>query len=388
MRQTRVLVVVLQAMQPLGADLLASFPAEDFDVRVLTSGEGPAPFRPGTANLAPVEAAARDAWEQRLRDLARQHEGRIELVTNDEYCLLDCAALRAALCLPARHPAGLEAYRDKVAMKERVAAVGVDVPRHVALGAGGAATADRLIAELELPLVVKPRREANNRGVEVIAERAHLAAWLTGRDGLGDWQAEAFVAGRQCHANALVEDGRITPLLVGEYTDSLLALGRGAPVGSITLAADDAATHAGVRLNERVLAALGTDGRFVVHTEFVLTTDGRAVLLETAARAPGALVSEMAALHVGVHLEQANLRAQAGAPSPRPRATGLHAAWVWFPTAPDAGVTVRRPQLRSDYRLQLLPAGSPLGASLVAWNADAAALRADLADLHAHPVTA
>lgn len=382
-------VVVLHAKQPLGADLLAAFPPERFDVHVLTSGDGGPPFRPGTPNVAPVETVALVDWEAWAQRLARTLDRPPEIVANDEYCLEACAALRAATGAAPRHPAGLARYRDKVAMKEALAAAGVDVPPHVKLDpvpAAAGVAADRLAATLGLPLVVKPRREANNRGVEVIAHADALCAWLTAHAGRSGWQAEAFVAGRQCHANALVVDGRIAPLLVGEYTDSLLALGECQPVGSVTLAPDDPAVAAGERLNERALAALGTDGRFVVHTEFVLTADGRTVFLEAAARAPGALVSEVAALHTGVHLEQANLRMQAGEPPPRSRSTGLHAAWMWFPTPAGGGTpSVRQLRLRSDFRLQMLPAGTPLAAGLVAWNRDLTTLRADLAELRADP---
>jgi biotin carboxylase len=373
-------VVVLHARQPILVDLLETFPPDRFDVSVLTDAEPAEVFRRGTPNVAPIVRAPRAEWHERIA----AGGGAVEIVTNDEYCTVECARLRERAGLARRHPAALAAYRDKVAMKSVLARAGVDVPRHVALDAAPAVSADALVAELGLPLVVKPREESNNRGVEVIADRARLDAWLAERDGLGGWEAEEFVAGRALHANALVVDGAVTPMLVGEYTSSLLGLGWGRPVGSVTVAGPLAAV--GHELNERVVAALGADGRFVVHTEFVLTEDGRAVVLETAARAPGALVSEMAALHVGVQLEKAHLRVQAGEPAPAPRATGQHAAWMWFPFPPQGPERLHRPALRSDYRLQLLPEGTFLAAGLLLWNADPEALRADLADLEREPV--
>ncbi len=376
-------VVVLHARQPLLVDLLETFPPDRFEVSVLTEAEPAAVFRPGTPNLAPVVHAPRAEWHERMASMSRDGDAP-EIVTNDEYCTVECARLRERAGLTSRHPATLGAYRDKVVMKSVLAEAGVDVPRHLALDEVPDVSADALVSELGLPLVVKPREESNNRGVEVIDGRARLDAWLAERDALAGWEAEAFVAGRMLHANALVDDGAVTPMLVGEYTSSLLGLGWGRPVGGVTVA--DPVAAVGHELNERVVAALGAGGRFVVHTEFVVTEDGRAVVLETAARAPGALVSEMAFLHAGVQLEKANLRVQAGEPAPARRDTGLHAAWMWFPLPAERPERLHRPALRSDYRLQLLPEGTFLAASLLVWNPDPEALRADLADLEREPV--
>jgi hypothetical protein len=138
-------------------------------------------------------------------------------------------------------------------------------------------------------------------------------------------------------------------------------------------------------LNERVIRALGADGRFVVHTELVLTESGRAVVLESAARAPGALVSEIAAIHAGVQLEKVNLRLQAGEAAPRPQPTGQHAAWLWFPTSGRVPDRARRAALRSDHRLQIMPTGTFPAASYMAWGTDREALGRDLSALLAHP---
>ncbi len=83
-----------------------------------------------------------------------------------------------------------------------------------------------------------------------------------------------------------------------------------------------------------MVAALGGEGAFVVHTEFAVDAKGEPVVVEVAARAPGALVSELARLHTGVNLEEVNLALQAGLPVPDPEPTGVQAAWVWVPVMP------------------------------------------------------
>lgn len=98
----------------------------------------------------------------------------------------------------------------------------------------------------------------------------------------------------------------------------------------------------------------------------------RLVVLETAARAPGGLVSDIAVLHIGVHLEQLNLMLQAGEPAALPAPTDVHAAWLWFPrTGQD-----RRPRApRCEHRLEALPPTSPIAWSLLAWDPDPERLR-------------
>lgn len=134
-----------------------------------------------------------------------------------------------------------------------------------------------------------------------------------------------------------------------------------------------------------MVAALGGDGRFVVHTEFVLTDNGRAVVLETAARAPGALVSDIAAIRTGVHLEKVNLRLQAGLPVPAVHDREHYAGWLWFPAAREAPGEARRPTLLSEHRLQLLPGALP-AATLLVWSRSLERVIGDLTRLREDPV--
>lgn len=378
-------VVVLHAKQAIGPGLRAAFPAYDGRrVLVWTSGDVAWAFRDGTCpdgvTVEPLPADAAD----RLRAASR--EGRVEVVTNDEYCLRPCAQLRAATGLPARLPADLDAWTDKVCMKEHLRAAGVATPEFVALDpVPGPSEGPRVADRVGLPLVVKPRREANNRGIGVLRSLAELAAWLEEHAGQPGWEAESHVEGRLHHANALVVDGRLAPVLVGTYTAPLLAFNAGRPAGGVTLPEDHPDAAAGRSLNARVVAALGGQGSFVVHTEFFVTPAGEAVFLEVAARAPGALVPEMAEVSAGVHLERASFLLQAGEEVAPPRPSGRHAAWLWFPkpeALPDPAAFGRC--LRSAHTLEVQRVGpyfAPL--ALLAWNADHGCLLRDLDEAQA-----
>jgi hypothetical protein len=228
-----------------------------------------------------------------------------------------------------------------------------------------------------LPVVVKPRREANNRGIEILESVEELNAWLRTHAGKKGWHTEAFVTGKLCHANALVMNGAVVPIQVGMYTSPLLALNTGRPAGSFTLPDASPVAIAGRRLNTDVIKVLGADGAFVVHTEFFITPHGDPILLEAAARAPGALVSEIAVLHAGIHLEEANFSLQIGEMVATPAQTGVYAGWLWFP---DPRILAREKAgplpLSSDYRLQRQV--SPVPAALLAWNRDFDQLLLDL----------
>jgi biotin carboxylase len=370
-------VVVLHLVQPIGSDLGAAFPPERFELRILSGGPPEDAIRPWVPATVPVEVAAPERWATRLREIAC--DASLELVTNDEYCLEHCAALRRELGLPPRLEMPLAPYRDKVVMKTALAAAGVAVPAFMALEPVPAPTAvvvGEILGALGSRIVVKPRREANNRGVAAINSPAELGHWLRAHAGESGWEAETFLDGTIFHANALVQDGEVRPLLVGEYVGSPLALESGGAIGSMTIPWEARAARQGRRLNRQVVEALGGSGRFVIHTEFVREPSGRVVFLEAAARAPGGLISESAALHVGVHLEQLNLRVQAGDAARRPTPTGMFAGWLWFPRSEEGGRPP--PALGCEHRLAALPRSSPLAFSLLAWDPDPVRLHEEL----------
>lgn len=84
---------------------------------------------------------------------------------------------------------------DKVVQRRLLAAAGVDVPRHVALGeADWAADRDAAVSEVEdalgYPCVVKPAREGCSTGLAVAADRGTLT---TAVDAALEWDATALV---------------------------------------------------------------------------------------------------------------------------------------------------------------------------------------------------
>ncbi|WP_086668087.1 ATP-grasp domain-containing protein [Lentzea kentuckyensis] len=380
----RTTIVALQSKQPFTVRPAEAFPPGEFDLVVLTDGPADAVLREDVTGLVPeVAVVDREKWLEHIRGF----EGPVEVVTNDEYCLAECARLREELGLASRHPRRPLAYLDKVLMKRLLAAGGVRVPRFHAFEPAVTVEAVSLVEEIGLPVVAKPRQEANSRGITILRTPQEVRDWLVAHDGETGWQVDEFVDGTLHHVNALVRDGEITPVQVGRYLGPLLGVDVGRTLGGVT-ERESSFTAASHEMNERVVRALGGEGRFVVHTEFAVNGAGELVVLEVAGRAPGALVSELARLHAGVNLEVANLRMQAGLPVPEPVSQDLQAAWLWSPVMP--GTRFREPgpdlsDLRSEYEVHVRRVGREgneglgglIGASVLLWHRDPAQLAED-----------
>lgn len=383
----RPLIVVLKSRQSLTVEVTEAFPPDEHDVVVLTDGDADSvvredvPVRPSA-----VVTLDQEHWAAEIR---RRAAGRpVEIVTNDEYTLQACARLRSEQGLAPRHPGDPRAYRDKVAMKRLLRDGGVRVPRFHAFEPEVSASARALrdvIEEVGIPAVVKPRQEANSRGVQILRSPDELERWLLDHQGEPGWQVDEYVAGDHHHVNALVRHGQITPVQVGRYLGPLLGLESGACLGGRTLPSDTEFAAMAHRLNRQVVGALGGEGAFVVHTEFMVDRSERPVVLEVAARAPGALVSQVARLHAGINLEIAQLRMQAGLGVAQPVRTGVHGAWLWVPVMPGQRFD-RAPAFTGGAEVHVRRAGreghrgkdGTVGASVLLWHTDPDVVSRDL----------
>ena len=323
-------VLVLHSLQQIGRGLTAALSVDDYAVRVITSAPEQVVLRPDAPRDRIEIETVTDEWRRTtLPQLVSERD--LEVVTNDELCLEECSRLRTATGRDAIPLDQLSAYGDKVELKRRLRDAGVPVPRSALLELDQVAddAAAGVVASVGLPVVVKPRRGAYNIGVGVMATTDELQEWMLAHRGERDWHVESFASGRLCHANAIVADGRVTPVIVGAYTGPPLGLGRGAALGSVTVPGSHPLRDVGFELLHRITAVLGAAGRFVLHAEFFFDGE-QATVIDVATRAPGGLVSDIAELAAGVNLEEASFRLQTGADVPDPVDTGVAAGWAWW----------------------------------------------------------
>lgn len=204
------------------------------------------------------------------------------------------AALRALLGVAGPGPAEVERVRDKVTMKQHVAAAGLRVPRFTA--ADSPEQVLRFADETGFPVVLKPRDGSGSQGIYLINSRASLEDTLAAP--MTHYVCEEFVTGTMYQVDGVVLDGTVRVLRASRLLNSCLDYALGDPFGSV--ANDDMELEERlVGYAELVLAALGVR-RSVFHLEvFAVDPGGPSgpsgpgeyddlVFLEVAARAGGA----------------------------------------------------------------------------------------------------
>lgn len=218
------------------------------------------------------------------RDLYARH-GRIErIIAMSEFDLDLAADLRAGLGVPGPTPQATRLVRDKVAMKRRVAAAGIRVPR-VSPALDPAAVHD-FVREVGFPLIAKPRTGAASHGVQKIDAPGQLERALRTMDAARD-ELEEYVAGPIYHVDGLVAAGRLVASRPARYVNTCLDFALGLPLGSIGLD-DPGFNHELDGLTAEVLAALELDtGAY--HLEVIRAGGPRAewVFLEIGGRVGG-----------------------------------------------------------------------------------------------------
>ncbi|MFB8275280.1 ATP-grasp domain-containing protein [Nocardia colli] len=330
----RATVVLLQAKQSLGTVGLAEFgsavTATGAELRILRTGEVPL-IREG-------DVALHDIGDERIADIDEWASlipaGTTAIVTNDEYLLGVAAQLCGDLGLPTPIPAGsLENYRHKGVMRRTLEAAGIPVPETLIVADGSVEKAGGCtgFADDEL-VIVKPAAEANLRGIRT---EKFGDVDLTA---LSDDLVERLLGGPQYHSEVLVVNGTVTHLFSGLYIRSLLDLTRGGGSGS---ARTDPATETKLAdLAIRTCTALGLDGTFTAHVEYLSSGDAfeEVVVSEVCARASGGEVPFQSRIITGIDLELLNLRVQAGLGWDEPKADAdASGGWMWRVGQPIAG---------------------------------------------------
>ncbi|MFF9025178.1 ATP-grasp domain-containing protein [Streptomyces eurythermus] len=262
--------------------------------------------------------------------LVRQYGEFDGIVGLSEYDLVTAARLRDALGVPGWSEDFVLGFRDKVRMKHLVESAGLPVPRYTDL-AGPAVTADHVVSEVGLPVILKPRAGAASNGVLRIDDKESLEHALQSVE-RGAYECEEYVAGEIYHVDGVRRGGGFHFVSASVYVNTCLEFAQGLPLGSVLL-------DPGPRRDETVAFAAACldalaldDGPF--HLELMRRPSGELVFLEVGLRPGGA---EVAFIHrdlYGIDLMGEAFRATLGLPPltaaeefPRHRAGG----WALMP---------------------------------------------------------
>lgn len=236
--------------------------------------------------------------------IRREHgpfAGAVGISEKDVLMMVD---LRERLGVDGPDRALVERFKNKVAMKRALTDAGLRTPRFVALADLRDPTAeqlaDRLVAELGLPVVLKPLAEGASRGVVEAGDAATLVREL-GRVDRRGYEAEEYVAGDIFQVDGFFRDGACRFISSSVYVGTCLDFARAAtPLGSVVL--DEGERRRGVEeFALDCLRALGLhDGPF--HLELIEEAPGRYCFLEVGLRPAGAETPHLHREHVGVDL--------------------------------------------------------------------------------------
>jgi hypothetical protein len=270
---------------------------------------------------------------------ARQH-GVDLIVSSSEDDVLRCARLRERLGLPGQDLRSALAYRDKLVMVTAAAAAGLAVPRSMAVACPG----DLLdfVADVGLPVVVKPRRESASIGVAILRSREDLTAFLASgaMPAVGgrpeSWLAQEFIDAPFCHVDGIVAGNEVLHCWPSRYSGgSAESLACASVVSSTLLAAADPATEVLIDFAAAVHRALpGCVFPMSFHLEAWLHAERGPVLCEVASRTGGVRIADTYLRAFGPHLSRQNLRGQAGlpiGPDPMPGGPDRPRGWIMFP---------------------------------------------------------
>jgi hypothetical protein len=311
---------------------------------------GAANYLEGIPDSVPHERIPLDLSRPIVEQLLEQPLPRLDrVVGRHETHILPAAVLRERFSTPGMRPDTAILFRDKVAMKARLASAGFRTPR-VTTG-----SADAVAPDWTGPTVVKPKDGFASIGVRLYpSPEAALAAIRSDEAAIPaeTLELEEYVEGPIWHVDGYVYRGEAIVAQAHKYVGTCLDYARGEPMGSVQYDRPD--------LEEWAVACIralgGADTTF--HLELIATPDGP-VFLEAAARAAGGYKIRMFELRHRVHLHTLDVATQvelslASRFCPEPRGPDIYGDFL-FPghvgcrsLEPEVAVAIgRRPDLET-----------------------------------------
>lgn len=295
---------------------------------------------PDSADLETYDRAV-DRIRDLVDDLVTEFGPPDAIVALYEHTTLPAARLREHYGVPGTTVRTALLCRDKVPMKEAVAAAGIPVPRYLAVGPE---TEHSELKEFlsRLPpgrIVLKPRSQGASIGVRILDDAEELLALAAAGAVEEGHEAEEFIDGPIYHVDGVVRGGEMRWFCSSRYLDTCFNFQHGnQPLAAVT--SDDPALVARMRtFTATVLDTLGlTDSTF--HLELFHTPDDELVFLEIGNRFGGAGISWHQRTVFGVDLAKEAVLACLDRPSELARPTTMldqetpgASGWLYMPLA-------------------------------------------------------
>jgi biotin carboxylase len=302
--KTRPLTVVCMATYEKGQEFMRACHAAGCRVLLVTaeSLRGAAWPREALANVfyIPAEATTQDLLKGIAGVARREHIDRI--VALDDFDVETAALMREHLRVPGMGDTTARYFRDKLAMRVKVATTGLPIPGFV--HALNDETITRFTETVAPPWLLKPRSQASAIGISRLDSADALWSAL---DTLGDRRSfyliEEYVPGDIYHVDAIVSEREVVFAAAHKYGRPPMDVAHhGGIFVTRTMDWDADETQDLLRFNRALLSTLGFV-RGVSHTEFIRGRhDGRFYFLETSARVGGAHIVDVVEAATGLNL--------------------------------------------------------------------------------------
>ncbi len=163
--------------------------------------------------------------DQSMLETVRRVDGRLpvdRLEATVEAHIMTAARIREACGIPGTSVRTAHLCRDKPAMKEALRQAGI--PCAASIGTDSADEARRFVAEVGLPVILKPRSGAGASGTFLAASDAELedAIAASGRGRGGSVAVEEFIEGHEAFFDTLTIGGRIVHHFITHYFPGVL----------------------------------------------------------------------------------------------------------------------------------------------------------------------
>ena len=237
-----------------------------------------------------ADALDPDQLEQGVRGIATQLGSVDRIVAVLEPLQESVAEVRARLGIPGPGPEVTRRFRDKAHMKDAFRAAGVPCARH-RLCTDASAVHD-FVAEVGLPVVVKPNAGAGARSTFRVETAEQLGQWLAAdppRDGR-DVLVEEFLTGREHSFEAMWRGGELLWWSATRYLPTPLEVLEHPWMQWVVMAPRHVDTPEFADIAEvgpAAIRALGLETG-MTHMEWFRRSDGSIAVGEVAARPPGA----------------------------------------------------------------------------------------------------
>ena len=169
------------------------------------------------------------------------------------------------------------------------------------------------------PAVVKPATRHSSEGVQMVHDRAELAAQLDGYPAQETILVEQMIAGQEYSVESLTQDGKTLFSSVTRKETTDVDSQYFVEMAHTVPAPLDDAWDAVQRANIEMLDRLGVENG-ITHAEWRLDDHGEARLMEVAARTPGDGIMVLYRLATGRRMEPEILRIALGEPADYPSA--------------------------------------------------------------------